>query len=213
MNSYVVIGLGRFGLEVAKKLYEYGKDVLVIDRSQQMINSVANYVTRAAVGDGKNIETLKSLGVGDCDCAIVAMSSDLATSVLTTMNLKKLGVNRIVCKAHDDTHKEILEKIGANEIISPEHEIAEKVARFFASSNILEKIELSDKFGIVECKPPKDWHGKTIRDLNVRKKYGINIIAVMENNKIEVSPTADYVISPDQTLVMIGDYKDLDRFN
>ncbi len=213
MNSYVVIGLGRFGTAVAKKLFEYGKDVLVIDRSPQTINAIANYVTRAAVGDGKSFETLKSLGVAECDCAIVAMSSELATSVLTTMNLKKLGVKKIVCKALDETHKEVLEKIGADEIISPEHEMAEKVARFFASSNILEKIELSDEYGIIECKVPKNWENKSISELNIRSKYGVNIIAVISGALTEISPTASFVFKPEQTLVMLGNYKDLDRFN
>lgn len=212
MNSFAIIGLGRFGLEIAEKLYEYGKDVMAIDRSSSLINSLSNKVTRAVVADGKDFEALKSLGVADCDCVIITIGSDIGTSVLTTMNVKKLGVKKIICKAHDDTHRDILEKLGADEIIIPERETAAKKAHLLAAPNILEEIELSDDYGLIECKVPLSWIGKTIRDLNIRKKHNITVVAAKDEEKITVSPLADYKFKIGSSLVLLGEYKDLDKF-
>ena len=209
MRSYAVIGLGRFGSQAAARLYEYGEDVLAIDQEETLVNQMADRVTRAVIADAKDKAVLKSLGVADCDCAIVALGSDLAASVLITMNLKSLNVPHIICKAHDDTHREILEKLGADEVIIPERVIADKVASSLASPNILEYIDLSDDYGIVEVKAPASWVGKTIRELNVRKEYGTNILAVRQNDAIEVSPSAQYVIPAEATLVLLGDYTSL----
>ena len=211
MNSFVVIGLGRFGSEIAKRLYSLGKDVLAVDNNSELVNNIADKVTRAVVADSKDIEVLKSLGVAECDCAIVAIGSDFATSVLTTMHLKKLNIKKIVCKAHDDTHREILNKLGADEIIFPEREIAVKTANVFVSPNILEQIELSDEYGIVECTAPVSWCGKSLKELNVRTKYNVNVIAVKEGGSVNVSPGADYLIKQTDILIMLGDYDDLDK--
>ena len=210
MKSYAVIGLGRFGSQIATRLYEYGEDVLAIDRQELLINQFADRVTRAVVADAKDKTVLKSLGVADCDCAIVALGSELASSVLITMNLKSLHVPHIICKAHDDTHREILEKLGADQVIIPERVIADKIASSLAAPNILEYIELSNDYGIVEVKAPKSWVGKSFRELNVRDDFGVTVIAVKQAEQIKVSPSALYKVSEDATLVLLGDYEALE---
>lgn len=211
MKSYAVIGLGRFGMQIAAKLYEYGEDVLAIDISEDLVNQAADHVTRAASADAKNKDVLRGLGVQNCDCAIVALGSDLAASVLVTMNLKSLNVPKIICKAHDDTHSEILYKLGADDVIIPERVIADKLSRSLSSPNVLEYIELSDDYGIVEIEPPRAWIGKTIRELNIRAKYGVNIIAVKTGDSIRISPSADYRAAEGEVLVLLGDYGSLGK--
>ena len=211
MKSYAVIGLGRFGTKIATSLYEYGEDVIAIDNNEELVNEIADNVTRAATADAKNKSELLHLGVAECDCAIVALGSDLAASVLVTMNVKSLVVKHIICKAHDDTHREILEKLGADKVIIPERDVAVKTARALASPDFLEFIDLSEEYGIIEVVPPKPWVGKTIRELNIRNKYGVNIIAVKKKERIHVTVPADYEISEDETLVILGEYKALEH--
>lgn len=211
MKSYAVIGLGRFGTRVATSLYEFGEDVLAVDIDNELVNSVADCVTRAAVADAKNKNELKRLGVAQCDCAVVALGSDLASSVLITMNLKSLGVPYIICKAHDDTHREILEKLGADKVVIPEREIAEKTARSLSSPDFLEYIDLSEECGIIEITAPKSWSGKTLKELNIRGKYNINVIAVKDGDRILVSVPAEYAIKASDTLVLLGEYSALNK--
>lgn len=211
MKSYAVIGLGRFGSYTAEKLYEQGEEVLAIDTNDSLVEAISDNVTRAVVADAKNRDVLRSLGLQNCDCAIVAIASDLASSVLITMNLKSLGVKHIICKAHDDTHKEILEKLGANNVIIPERAVAEKLAKSLTSPDVLEYINLSDHHGIIEMKSPRKWCDKTIRELNVRAKYDVNIIAIKQKSGIQVSPGADHIVEENDILVLLGRYDALDK--
>lgn len=211
MKSYVVIGLGRFGTHIAEQLYKNGQDVLAIDKSEENVNEIADAVTRAVCADCTDPAVLRALGVGDCDCAVVAIGSDLAASVLVTMNLKTLGVANVICKAYDETHCAILKKLGADQAVIPERAVAEKLADTLTSPNVLADIELSEDFGIIERMPPKGWPGKSLRELNVRAKYGVNVIAVKNGEKINASLGADYVIAPDDILVLLGEYKAMDK--
>jgi len=210
MKSYAVIGLGRFGTQIATRLYEYGEDVLAIDSDETLVNQIADRVTKAVAGDAKNKNVLKSVGVTECDCAIVALGSDLAASVLITMNLKSFNIPHIICKAHDDTHCEILKKLGADQVIIPERVIADKVASSLAVPNILEYIELSNDYGIIECKAPASWTGKALRDLNIREKFGVTVIADKQGENVIISPGGNHVVQNDTTLVLLGDYKSLE---
>ena len=211
MKSYVVIGLGRFGTHIAEELYKHEQDVLAIDLNESNVDEIADSVTRAAAADCRDISVLKELGVQDCDCAILAIGSDLAASVLVTMNLKTLGVPNVICKAYDETHSAILKKLGADTVIIPERAVAEKLANTLTRANILEDIELSEDYGIIERKPPKSWAGKSLKELNIRAKYGVNIIAVKQEDKINASLSADFVISPEDILVILGSYSDMER--
>ena len=210
MKSYIVIGLGKFGSQAAKRLYELGCEVLAIDRNSELVQPIANQVTQAVVADARDKEVLRALGAKDFECAIVAIGDDLADSVLATMNLKELGVPYIVCKASDETHRQVLLKLGADRVVIPEQEHADRLAKNLSSPNVLDYIELSDEYGIIEIPAPKDWQGKSLKELNVHAKLGVNIIAVEKGRKINVSPPADYRIEKEDVMVVLGDTAALD---
>ena len=205
MKSYIVIGLGKFGAQAAKRLYELGCDVLAIDRNSELVQPISNQVTQAVVADARDKEVLRALGAKDFECAIVAIGDDLADSVLATMNLKELGVPYIVCKASDETHRQVLMKLGADRVVIPEQEHADRLAKNLSSPNVLDYIEISEEYGIIEIPAPKGWQGKSLKELNVRAKLGVNIIAVEKAGHINVSPSADYKIQPEDVMVVLGD--------
>ena len=210
MKTYIVIGLGLFGSEVAIQLCVQGCEVLAMDIRPDLVQQVSEYVTHAVVGDGQDKEVLKALGAGNFDCAIIAIGDDLAASVLTLMNLKELNVPYIVCKAHDETHRRVLEKLGADRVVIPECEFAGRLARSLSSHNVLYYIELSPDYGILEVPAPRSWVGKSLKELNVRAKLGVNIIAVESGKETNVSPSADYVVRAGDIMVVLGDNKALE---
>jgi len=211
VRSYVVAGLGRFGSEVARQLCQLGCEVLVIDQSNDLVQQISPDVTHAVVADATDKEVLKALGVRDFDCAIVAIGDDLSASVLVTLNMKELGVPFVVCKAHDDTHRRVLQKLGADRVTIPEQENAARVARSLSSNNVLDYIELSEDYGIIEVPAPKSWWDQTLKDLNVRAKLGVNILAVRRNGRINVSPAADFAICGGDIMVVLGDTLALEK--
>ena len=206
MKSYIVIGLGRFGTEMAVKLYDCGEEVLAVDTDETLIDKIADRVTRAVAADARDLDILKRLGAGNFDVAVVAVGSDLAASALITMNLKTLGVPFIMCKAHDDTYREILEKLGADRVIIPEREMADKLSLGLTSAGVMEYIELSDEIGIVEMAPPAAWYGKSIRQLDLRNRYGLNVIAMRKGDNLGITPDIDAPIDDQYMMVMLGKY-------
>lgn len=211
MKSYVVIGLGRFGSEVARRLCELGCEVLAVDTHSDLVQQISNDVTHAVVADARDKEVLRALGVKEFDCAVIAIGGSLADSVLATMNVKELGIPRVVCKAHDETHRQVLLKLGADQVVIPEQEQAARLARSLSSYNVLDYIELSSEYGIVEVPAPKCWVGKSLKELNVRAKLGLNILAVKQGQTINVSPAADYPIGEADILVVLGDTGALEK--
>ena len=205
MKSYVVIGMGRFGAEVARRLCELGCEVLAIDNNEELIQPMADEVTQAVVADARDQSVLRALGVKEFDCAVVAIGGSLADSVLATMNVKELGVKHIVCKAHDEVHRQVLMKLGADQVVIPEQENALRLARSLSSFNVLDYIELSDDYGIVEVPAPQSWQDKSLKDLNIRAKLGVNILAVRRAGKINVSPSADFAFRSGDVVVVLGD--------
>ncbi len=205
MRSYMIIGLGRFGSGLAKSLSQLGAEVLAMDVCPELVQQLSADVTHAVVGDGQDKEVLRALGARNFDCAVVAIGDNLAASVLTVMNLQELGVPRLVCKAHDEMHSRVLQKLGVDQVVVPELEQAQRLARILQSHNVLDYIELSSDYGILEVPAPKSWADKTIRELNVRAKMDINIIAVKNGEKTMVSPSADYRICGDDVLAVLGD--------
>ena len=205
MKSYVVIGLGRFGQTLARQLCMLGAEVLAMDTSNELVQQVAEHVTHAVVGDAQDKEVLRALGVRDFDCAIVAIGTDLAASVLTVMNLQELEVPNIICKAHDETHSRVLKQLGVDKVVIPEQENAVRLARSLNSHNVLDYIELSEDYGILELPAPRSWVGKTLKELDVRAKLGVNIIAVESGKVTNVSPSADYRILEEDVMVVLGD--------
>ena len=205
MKSCVVIGLGRFGSEVARRLCEMGCEVLAIDTVSELVQGISNDVTQAVMADARDKGVLRALGVKDFDCGIVAIGDSLADSVLATMNLKELGVPKIVCKAYDETHRQVLKKLGADQVVIPEQENAVRLAKSLASRNVLDYIELSEDYGIIEVPAPKAWLDKSLKELAVRAKLGVNILAVRRGGEIRVSPAADFVIMQEDVVVVLGD--------
>lgn len=210
MKTYIVIGLGLFGAEIARRLCALGCEVLAMDVRNDLVQQIAPDVTHAVVGDGQDKDVLRALGAGNFDCAIIAIGDDLAASVLATMNLKELGVPYVVCKAHDETHRRVLEKLGVDRVVIPECEFGGRLARSLSSHNVLDYIELSEDYGILEVPAPRSWIGKTIMELNVRAKLGVNIIAVKNGEKTNVSPSANYRILFGDVMVVLGDNKALE---
>ena len=209
MNSFVVIGLGLFGSSVARQLCALGAEVLAIDIHPEHVQQISSDVTSAVVADARDADVLRALGAHECDGAVVAIGDDLAGSVLATMNLKELGVKHIVCKAHDEVHRKVLQKLGADKVVIPEKEVADKLARSLTSHNVLDFIELSSDYGIVEIPAPKSWVGKNLKELDVRAKLGVNIIAIQRHGKVSVSPRAEFLIEKNDILVVLGDYDSL----
>ena len=215
MKTFVVIGLGRFGTAVAVELCKLGHEVLAIDTNESIVQAIADKVTHAAAGDAADPAVLKALGVRNYDCAIVAAAQDVGESALITLSLKELGVPKVVCKAKDATHKRVLERIGADRVIIPEQETGIKLAQGLARSNVLNFIELSEDYGIVEVDPPEAWFGKTLLELNVRARYDVTVIAVHRKGEEEltVAPGASYVFQPGESAVVLGRYEDINRLN
>ena len=205
MKSFMVVGLGRFGSQAARRLCQQGCEVLAIDTSSELVQQVSDDVTQAVVADARDKEVLRALGAKDFDCAIVAIGESLADSVLATMNLKELGVPYIVCKAHDETHRDVLKKLGADRVVIPEKENADRLAKSLSSLTVLDYIELSEDYGIIEVPAPAMWQDKSLIELNVRAKLGVNILAIKREGHVTVSPAADFRIAQGDVLVVLGD--------
>lgn len=205
MKTYVVVGLGRFGGNVAKQLCRLGCEVLAIDTNPELVQHIAADVTQAVTADAQDKEVLRALGVGNFDCGVVAIGDDLTASVLATMNMKELGIPYMVCKAHDDTHRKVLEKLGADRVVIPEHENALRLAHSLSSPNVLDYIELSSDYSIIEVPAPAAWNGKSLKELNVRAKLGVNIIAIRRDGGFNVAPGADFTFQDGDVIVALGD--------
>ncbi len=210
MKSFVVIGLGRFGMQVAKRLSQQGCEVLAMDTDADLVQQLSDTVTQAVVADARDKEVLRALDAKSFDCAVVAIGDSLADSVLATMNLKELGVGHIICKAHDETHRQVLQKLGADRVVIPEQENADRLAKSLASVNVLDYIELSSEYGIIEVPVPASWENKSLLELNVRAKLGVNILSIKHDGAITVSPSADFKITKGDIMLVLGETKALD---
>ena len=204
MKSFVVIGLGRFGSEAALQLCAQGKEVLAIDIHHDLVQHISDKVTQAVVADARDISALRAVGVQDFDCGLVAIGGNLADSVLATMHLKELGVPYVVCKAQDEVHKQVLLKLGADKVVIPEKENAMRLAKSLASNNVLDYIELSEDYGIIEIPAPKSWWEKSLIELNIRAKLGVNILGIKRKGDITISPAADFRILDGDIMVVLG---------
>ena len=209
MKSFVIIGLGRFGTAIASELSALGHEVLAVDVDEERVQQVADHVTHAVTGDGRNIEVLRALGVRNFDCVVVAMGSDVGNSALVTLNLKELGVKEVICKAQSHVHSRVLEKIGADRVVFPEYEMGAKLAQGLSSSNVLNFIELSEDYGILELSAPQSWQGKSLRELDVRNRHHVNVIAIRKNGELNVAPSPDLPLESGDQVVALGRYEDI----
>ena len=211
-QEYAVIGLGRFGGSICRELCQEGMKVLAIDQDEQRINEFKNIATYAVIADSTDEKTLLELGIQNMDHVIVAIGDNIQASILTTVILTELGVKKITVKAQNDYHEKILNKIGAHQVVHPERDMGRRIAHSLISSNILDYLDLSDEHSIIEVMASRKMVGKTLIDLDVRAKYGCNVVAIKHNNQINVSPRADLLIEGDDILIVIGSNKDLARF-
>lgn len=211
MRQFVVIGCGRFGGSVAKSLAKLGHDVLAIDSDEKIVQNIAEHVTHAVQSSGTDEQALHSLGIKNFDVAIISIGSNIQTSILATLIAKEAGINYIVAKAQGNLHAKVLYKIGADRVVFPEREMGERVAHNLVAHNILDYIELSAEYSIMELEVPKKWVGKSLIELDLRGKHGINVMAVKHEEEINISPAADDELHSDDILVVIGHVKDLGK--
>ena len=213
MKRVVVIGLGIFGFNIAKDLYENGLEVIAIDKNKEVIQKIKDFSTKAILADGTDKEVIESIGIQEDDVVIISFGEDLAASTLITLHLKEMKVKTIIVKAPNEDHKHVLEKVGATEVIIPEREMADKVAKSLISPNVLDYIPLSEDYTISEIVPPTSFMGKTIGELHLRSRYHIEVIAVRETlpERLTMVPRADFVIKDSDILVVIGREKDIQK--
>ena len=204
MKSFAVIGCGRFGSSVAKTLYGLGYEVLALDSDEEIIQNISDEVTHAVVVDVMDEVALKELGLSNFDVVVVSIGSNTEASIMATIIAKELGVKRVIAKATSDFQGKVLAKIGADKVIFPERDMGIRVAHNLVSANILEFIELSPDYGIIEITAIRDWIGKSLINLQLSKKYGINIMAIKKDNNIIISPVGDTIIEQDDILVVIA---------
>lgn len=203
-KQFIVIGLGRFGTSVAETLYALGNDVLAVDIDEERVQNIADRVTHAVQVDANDEASLRALGIGNFDVAIISIGSDIQANILSTLLVKEMNVKHIITKANNAMHAKVLYKIGANRVIFPERDMGIRVAHNLCSSSILDYIELSPDFSIAEIVTPKDWVGSSLKDLNLRVRYGINVVAIKRDNDINVSPSAEEIITEGDIIVAIG---------
>lgn len=208
-KSVLLIGLGRFGKYIAMQLHELGHEIMAIDENEERIDEVMPYVTDGQIGDSTNEALLKSLGVKNYDVCIVTIGGNFQSSLETTCLLKELGAQKVVSRAEQDVQAKFLLRNGADEIIYPEKQLATWAAIRYTSDNILDYIELGDSCAIFEVSVPQSWVGKSVVEINIRRKYNVNIIATKKNGKINAAVTADTILTEHDTLWVIGEYKAL----
>jgi len=213
MKRFAVIGMGEFGFYVAKTLFEQGHEVIAIDINRNQVQAVSNYCTEAIVMDATETQSLKALGLEEMDAVVVSIGTHISSSIMICLHLQEFGVKKILAKALGEDHKKILKKVGATEIINPEMAMAIRVAKGLSTPNILDFIPLAEGFDLLQVDPPREFIGKTLKELDLRAKHGVHIIAIKElvpENFILVPP-ADFVIKDSDLLIMVGKEEDIKR--
>lgn len=211
-KNFAVIGLGRFGGSICRTLSNEGFEVLAIDKNEERVQAFSMIASHAVQGDTTDEACLKSLGIRNFDHCIVAIGDDIQSSILTTLILKELGVPHITVKAQNDYHEKVLRKIGADKVVHPERDMGERIANNLISNNVVDYLELSSEHSIVEIVANGKISGHTIMGLDIRKKYGLNILAIKRGDEIIVSPQAKETIFSNDVLIVIGSDQDINKF-
>ncbi len=211
MKNILLIGAGRFGRHLAMQMMQFGHQIMAVDISEERINEVLPYVTTAQIGDSTNADFLRSLGIGNYDVCFVTISSSFQNSLETTSLLKELGAKCVVSRAERDVQAKFLLRNGADQVVYPEKQIAKWSAIRYTSDHIFDYVEIDKQHAIFEVAIPKQWLGKSIGELNIRKLYGINILGVKSHGETNVSVTPDIVLTDDVTILVIGEYKALQK--
>ena len=211
MKSILLIGLGRFGRHVAEKLYELNHQVMAVDKMEDRVEAVLPYVTNGQIGDSTNMEFLESLGVSNFDVCIVAIASDFQSSLETTAYLKDLGAKMVVSRASRDVHARFLLRNGADEIVYPEKQVANWTAIRYSSEHIFDYVQLSETHAIFEIEIPDNWVGKTIGQVDIRKKFNINIMALKRKGSLDMAIRPDTMLDRDVSMLVLGESKDIQK--
>ena len=211
MKSILLIGLGRFGRHVAEKLYELNHQVMAVDKMEDRVEAVLPYVTNGQIGDSTNMEFLESLGVSNFDVCIVAIASDFQSSLETTAYLKDLGAKMVVSRASRDVHARFLLRNGADEIVYPEKQVANWTAIRYSSEHIFDYVQLSETHAIFEIEIPDNWVGETIGQVDIRKKFNINIMALKRKGSLDMAIRPDTMLDRDVTMLVLGESKDIQK--
>ena len=207
MKSFAVLGLGRFGKELALQLSRGGAEVLAIDRERKIVDEVADEVTRAVTANRRDKDTLQELGVAECDEVILSVGSDLAASVLAVVNLKALGVKHLICKAYDEVHRDVLLKLGADQVMIPEQEFAAKLAAQMISPRLRDQIQLTEEYVIEEVAVPESWIGKTLGEMNIRSRFDVTVVTVRHGEKVVAAPGAGERLTAGDVVLLLGEKK------
>ena len=211
MKSVMLIGLGRFGLNLAEKLNELGHQVMAVDSREDRVNSVMHLVTDAQIGDATDEAFLRSLGVDNFDVCFVAIGSDFQSSLVTTVLLKDLGAKKVVARASMDIQRKLLLRNGADEVVYPEKQLAAWTAVRHTTDHVLDFVALDNEHAIYELSVPSDWFGKTVGELNIRKRYNLNILTLREADKTGVPVNSETFFAPGQTMFVLGQWKDIQK--
>ncbi|AVI40742.1 potassium channel family protein [Bacillus pumilus] len=211
-KEYAVIGLGRFGGSICKALSEEGLEVMAMDMNEDRVNGYAKIASHAVIGDSTDENVLKNLGIRNFDHVIVAIGENIQASILTTIMLKELGVKMVTVKAQNDYHEKVLNKIGADRVVHPERDMGRRIAHKIISNNVLDYLELSDEYSLIEIVANNRLAGHSLLDLDIRARYGINIVAIKRGKEVIVSPLADEMIQKEDILIVIGAVADIGRF-
>lgn len=211
-KQFAIIGMGRFGSSVARTLYNLGYEVLAIDSNEARTQEVINMVTHAVQADSTDEEALRSIGIRNFDVVVVAIGMDIQSSILTTLILKEMGVNTLIVKAQNELHGKVLKKIGADKVIFPERDMGQRVAHNLISPNILDHIELSEDYSIIEIQVAKQMIGKNLRQLDIRAKYGCNVMAIKRDGVMNIAPHSADLMKESDILVVVGKNENLHNF-
>ena len=211
MKNILLIGLSHFGKHVAEELADLGHEVMAVDINEEKVNEILPIVTNAQIGDSTNAEFLRSLGIGNYDVCMVTISENFQTSLETTSLLKELGASYVVSMAKRDVQEKFLLRNGADEVVYPEKQVAKWAAIRYSADHLLDYVELDDEYGIFEVEVPLAWIGKTVGQVDIRKKYNINIMAYRQNGKLDASVSPDTLLTDQITLLVLGEYKALQK--
>lgn len=211
MGEFAVIGLGRFGSSVARTLYDLGHNVLAMDKDEEALRGVADHVTHAVQIDTTDPDALRAVGITNFDAVVVAIGVDIQESILTTMILKDLGVKKVVAKAVDERQGKVLEKVGADAVVFPERDMGVRVAHSLVSPNVLEYLELSPQYTIDEVRVPERLDGRTLGELELRAKFGVNVLLILRDSQLLISPSGDVRLRSGDVLVVVGENRQLHR--
>jgi trk system potassium uptake protein TrkA len=206
MKQFAIIGLGNFGYYLATHLYEKGNDVLAIDKNQNLVQKIKDNVTQAVIADSTDLQTIKSLSIPEMDAVVVCIGNDLSASIHTTLNLKDVGVRKVYAKAISEPHGRILRKVGAQEILFPEKDLAINLAERLHNPSLLDYLPFFEGYSIIELKPKESFIQKELRDLDLINKYGVQVIAIKEiaSGKVAMIPTGKYVLKGDEVMILLG---------